>query len=449
MQSKENLSFIIDYLGCKVNSYEVSCVGEDLIKEGYHPFDEKKDKFPEVIVVNTCSVTEKSDAKDRKLIKQYRKKYKKAILVVMGCYSQKNYELCAYELDADIVLGTSSRSKIIELIQQFKEKKEKIILIEKNNNITKYEPLNLDMYLDRTRAFIKIQDGCDNYCTYCLIPYIRGRSRSRKKEDIFEEVKKLINNGYKEIVLTGIDMGSYGKDLYEDYNLSSLLEDILKNNKDLYRLRISSIEESQIDDKFISLFKEYKNLASHLHIPLQSGSELILKKMNRKYDLASFKEKVKKIREVRKDISITTDIIVGFPFESEEEFNKTYEFAKEIKFSKIHCFPYSKREGTIASKLPDQISDIDKKIRVAKLLALSEKLENEYAMKFNNKTMEFLVENYDKVSKTYRAHSSNYLEYYIKSDENISGKIVKEVYKLTNEEKILNIKDKLNNYRNS
>ena len=443
MQSKENLSFIIDYLGCKVNSYEVSCVGEDLISHGYHEFNSKIDKHPDVIVINTCSVTEKSDAKDRKLIKQYRKKYKKAILVVMGCYTQKNYDLVAYELDADIVLGTSLRSKIFEYIQKFKETKEKIIVNEINNNIKQYENIKLDKYLDRTRAYVKIQDGCDNYCTYCLIPYIRGRSRSRKKEEIFEEIRSLIDNGYKEIVLTGIDMGSYGLDIYKNYNISSLLEDILKNNKDLYRLRISSIEESQIDDKFISLFKEYKNLASHLHIPLQSGSELILKKMNRKYDLNNFKEKVKKIRSVRKNISITTDIIVGFPFETDEEFEKTLEFAKTIKFSKIHCFPYSKREGTIAAKLPEQVSDIDKKIRVAKLIALSDKLEYEYALKFNNKEMEFLVENYDKTTKSYRAHSSNYLEYYIKSDENISGQIIKTKFILNSEEKAISIKNKI------
>lgn len=430
MQSKENLTFIIDYLGCKVNSYEAECVANNLLSLGYKKFDNEKGKNPTVVIINTCAVTEKSEAKDKKIIRQYRKKYKKSILLVMGCFAQNNAEFIAEELKADIVIGTSNRDKIPDLINEFMKNKEPIIKHDSNNNIRKYENLSLDTYLERTRAYVKIQDGCDNYCTYCLIPYIRGRSRSRDKEEIFLEIERLINNGYKEIVLTGIDMGSYGEDNYESYRFSDLLEDILKKFPNLYRLRISSLEESQIDEKFFNCLKKYPNLANHLHIPLQSGSSNILKKMNRKYDLTNFVAKIKKIRSIRKDIAISTDIIVGFPGETDDDFNDTYEFAKKIKFSKIHVFPYSNRKGTIADRLDNQVDEIDKKVRVTKLIALSDKLAYEYNMKFNDTDVEFLVEAYDESKKAYKAHSSNYLEYYIKSDEDIKGKIVTSKYKV-------------------
>lgn len=428
MQSKENLTFIIEFLGCKVNSYEAECVGNLLLEKGYKEFDENKDKYPTVIVINTCSVTQTSETKDRKVIKQYRKKYKKSILVVMGCYTQREYDYVANELDADIVLGTSKRSLIPEYIDEFNKNHQKIIIHEENNSIKEYEGLTLVDSLLTTRAYLKIQDGCDNYCTYCLIPYIRGRSRSRNKDDILAEVDRLVKLGYKEIVLTGIDMGSYGKDFKNGYTFSDLIYEILSKNKDLYRLRISSLEDSQIDDKFIKCLKEFPNLANHLHIPLQSGSASILKRMNRKYDLKSFKEKVDLIRSVRSDIALTTDVIVGFPGETSEEFEETFNFCKDINFSKIHVFPYSKREGTIAAKLPDQVEEFDKKLRVSKLIALSDIMQNEYNKKFNGQELEFLVENYDESKKAYRAHSSNYLEFYIPSKENIEGKIVKSKY---------------------
>ena len=281
---------------------------------------------------------------------------------------------------------------------------------EKNNSITQYEGLNLTNAYFTTRAYLKIQDGCDNYCTYCILPYIRGRSRSRDKEEILQEVRRLINKGYKEIVLTGIDMGSYGEDFHNNYNFSDLVEEILVNNKDLYRLRISSLEESQIDDKMLSLLKKYPNLANHFHIPLQSGSVSILKKMNRKYNIGNFKETIRKIRLIRPDISITTDVIVGFPGETDEDFEDTIKFCKDVKFAKIHVFPYSRREGTIANKLPNQVEEIDKKVRVKKLIYLSDELKEEYEKQFIGKEIEFLFENYDPKTKSYRGHSSNYLE---------------------------------------
>ena len=343
------MTFLLDFLGCKVNDYEVNAVGELLLKEGYEAFDSKKDLAPSVIIINTCAVTETSVAKDRKMIRQYRREYPEAILVVMGCYSQYGGKFILDELNADIVLGTSNRHLIPKYIEEFKKINEKIFIHDENNDIKIYENLKLSSHFSKTRAYLKIQDGCNNFCSYCLIPYVRGRSRSRKKEDVLEEISILIENGFKEIVLTGIDMCSYGEDIYSNYRFSDLLEDILVNFPNLYRLRISSIEESQIDEKFLHLLKTYENFASHLHIPLQSGSKKVLQRMNRKYDLENYKKLIKTIREIRSDISITTDLIVGFPEESDEEFEETYNFCKEIEFSKIHCFPYSLRKGTIRS----------------------------------------------------------------------------------------------------
>ena len=274
-----------------------------------------------------------------------------------------------------------------------------------------------------TRAYVKIQDGCNNFCSYCLIPYVRGRSRSRDKDDILLEIKNLINNGIKEVVLTGIDMSSYGLDRNDDVNFSDLIELILINFPSLYRLRISSLEESQIDDKFMMLLSKYKNLANHLHIPLQSGSEKVVKRMNRKYNLLSFEEKINRIRSIRPDISITTDVIVGFPGENEEDFMDTYNFCKKVNFSKIHVFPYSEREGTVATKLDNKVSPTTKKERVQRLLDLSKNLEENYISKFWNKDIEFLFEDFIAQRQSYRGHSSNYLECEFASQEDLTNKV--------------------------
>ena len=342
------MTLLIEFLGCKVNSYEVEAVAQDFFNHGFRLFDEKVDTFPSVVIINTCAVTETSVTKDKKMIRHYKKIYPEAVLCVMGCYSQYKGEYILNSLGADIVIGTSNRSKLYSLYEEFTANKKKVYLHDENNKITNYEDMHVNKFLFNTRAYVKIQDGCNNFCTYCLIPYIRGRSRSREKEDIVSEIKRLINNGHKEIVLTGVDMSSYGLDLREKTTFSDLLEYILVNVPELYRLRISSLEESLLDDKFLSLLAKYDSLANHLHIPLQSGSKEVVKRMNRKYDLESFKEKVKRIRELRKGISITTDVIVGFPGESEENFLETFNSCKEINFSKIHVFPYSDREGTIA-----------------------------------------------------------------------------------------------------
>ena len=419
------MTLLIDFLGCKVNSYEVEAIAETFIQNGFSFFDAKKDEFPDVIIINTCAVTQTSVTKDKKVIKKYRKLYPNAILVVMGCYAQFDYEKISKEMGANIVLGTSNRNKIYELVMKYFKNKENICLHDENNSITKYEKLKLAHSYLTTRAYVKIQDGCNNFCSYCLIPYIRGRSRSRDASDIVEEIQNLVKNGYKEVVLTGIDMSSYGLDLPEKISFSNLIEKILVEVPNLYRLRISSLEESQIDEKFINLLGKYDNFASHLHIPLQSGSASILKKMNRKYDLSGFYTKIFALRKIKPGLSITTDVIVGFPGETEENFMETYNFCKEIKFTKIHVFPYSSRQGTVASKMPNQIDPKIKKDRVNRLLELSKEFENEYINNYLGKEIEFLFEDYLEKEHAYRGHSSNYLECIYKSEEELTNKVKK------------------------
>lgn len=434
MQNKEHMTFLIKFLGCKVNSYEAEAVAESLLKEGYAFFDENNDNasLPNIIIINTCAVTENSVSKDKKMIKHYRKKYPNSILIVMGCYSQFAGEYVLNNLGADIVLGTSNRDKIINLINEYSKSHQKIYLHDDNNLIKKYENISLSKYSSNTRAYVKIQDGCNNFCTYCLIPYIRGRSRSRDLVDIQYEISSLLSNGYKEIVLTGIDMSSYGLDLEEKITFSDLIESILKEYPDLYRLRISSLEESLIDDKFLRLLKENENLANHLHIPLQSGSKSVNLRMNRKYDIEAFESKISLIRKIRPDISITTDVIVGFPGETEDDFMESYNVCKKLNFSKIHVFPYSNRKGTVASKMADQIDEKVKKERVHRLLELSDSLEESYASNFYGQTIEFLVEEYDESIKGFKGHSSNYLMSFSNDGSLKKGDIAKVLFSKEN-----------------
>lgn len=418
-------SILIEFLGCKVNSYEVEAAAKIFLDNGYHFFDEQNDKVPDVIIINTCAVTQTSITKDKKVIKKYRKLYSTSVVVVMGCYAQYKAEYIKDSLGADIVLGTSNRTKIYQLVEEYNKSHQKVVLHDESNDIRQYEKMDIDKSYLTTRAYVKIQDGCNNFCSYCLIPYVRGRSRSRLKEDIVKEINTLVQNGHKEIVLTGVDMSSYGLDIKDKTTFSDLIEYILDNCKELQSLRISSLEESLLDDKFLYLLKTRSTLSNHLHIPLQSGSESVVKKMNRKYNLKEFKSKVNAIRNIRPDISITTDVIVGFPGETEQNFLETYDSCKEINFSKIHVFPYSDREGTVASKMNDKVSTEVKKDRVHRLLELSNQLEEQYCEQFYGKEIDFLIEEYDDKLNAYKGHSSNYLHAYIPSDVNLKNKIVK------------------------
>ncbi len=393
------MKFYIYTLGCKVNTYESNVIRDKLINSGYI---ETTEESADIYIINTCTVTNTSDNKSLKTIRKVLNNHPNSISVVVGCMTQVNSQLLK-DLNVSIVLGNSGKSKIVEYIEKYK--KEKTPIIEISNIMDKpFEDMCLNNF-NKTRAFVKIEDGCENYCSYCIIPFARGRVRSKKPEIVIEEIKKLVQDGHKEIVLTGIHTGHYGADL-ENYTFSKLLREIEKI-KGLKRLRISSIEITELDDEFLDTLKSSKILVDHMHIPIQSGSDEILKLMNRKYDKKYFIEKIEKIRNIRPNISITTDIIVGFPGETEKLFEETINTVNKIKFSKIHVFPFSLRKGTKAEELPNVVDDVTKKLRVKKLIEISKQLEIEYFNKFVGKRIEFLPEMYKQGYII--GHTGNYL----------------------------------------
>lgn len=413
------MKFKLISLGCKVNSYESNAIRQMLFLNGY----EESQISPDVTIINTCSVTSVADQKSRQIIRREKRNNINSIVVVMGCYSQKNADYVIKECNADIVVGTSNRNKILELIQAFLKTRRPIKMIDDDVRHLKYESFGVFTLPESTRAYIKVEDGCNNFCTYCTIPYTRGNVRSRDKDEIIDEIKHLISQGFKEFVLTGIHTAFYGIDL-KGIMFSDLVEEILEI-PGLYRLRISSIEESEIDDKFINLLKNYPNIANHLHMPLQSGSSSVLKRMHRKYNVQDFVNKVNKIREVRPDIAITTDVIVGFPGESEEEFNETYEFIKKVNFAELHVFPFSAREGTPAYEMSEQVDPKVKNERVSKLIELSNVLYDKYFNSFRGKELEVLLEERNKTTGLLSGFTSNYLKISADLPDEYIGKIVK------------------------
>ncbi len=411
-------------LGCKVNLYETEVVINQFKSKGYKITD--FNDVADIYIINTCTVTNTSDQKSRKMIRQAIGRNKKAVIAVMGCYSQIESEKLEEIEGIDIIIGNKDKSKIIDYIEEVYLIKKKIKRIYSLAESV-FEDMELDNFETKTRAFIKIQDGCNSYCSYCIIPFVRGPVRSRKKENILKEINSLVTKGYLEIVLTGIHIGKYGSD-FNNYYLSDLLKDILKNEK-IKRVRISSIEINEIDNSVLELLKTEKVIANHLHIPIQSGSDEILTKMNRQYNTEIVIAKIKKIREIRPDIAITTDIIVGFPTETDEDFNKTYFIAEKIGFSDIHIFSYSKRNKTKAATMPNHIDKIVKKERITKLNSLRKKLQQNYMKKFIEKEVFVIPETYNKGYLI--GYSSNYLKvkYKGKKEEigNLTSVIIKKV----------------------
>ena len=394
------MKFNIVTFGCKVNQYESNMMKERMLSSNF--FYEEDINKANIIIVNTCSVTNVADKKCLKMIRRIKREYPNAILVVTGCSSQ-NKQSDYENLDIDILIGNKDKSKIVDLTEDYIKNKQKIAKIEDINEAD-FDDMEISYFNTRTRALVKIEDGCENFCSYCIIPYVRGRVRSKRPEKVIEEAKRLVKNGYKEIVLTGIHTGHY-----EDsgHDLTDLINELSKI-EELKRIRISSIEITELNDKFLDMLGKNDKVCNHLHIPLQAGSDEILKRMNRKYDLKYYEEKINKIRSIRPDISISTDIIVGFPYETEELFKSTLNFSEKMKFSKIHVFPYSIRKGTAAASMLEQIDESIKKDRVKKLMALSEKMEEEYYNKFKGKSLDILVEEVnDNVSI---GHTSNYLK---------------------------------------
>ena len=404
-------------LGCKVNAYELSAISSLLIAKGY----EESSINPDVVIINTCSVTATADQKSRQHIRKMQKMFPNAIIAVMGCYSQGNYEFIKDEIKPTILLGTSHRKDAVELIEKALKEKETYCLVEENTRNFEYEELGITSYSENVRAFLKIQDGCNNFCTYCIVPYRRGKMRSRSKENVIKEAEYLVKQGYQEIVLSGIHVGGYGQDL-KDCSFSSLVEE-LSNIKGLKSLRISSIEESEIDDKLIELIKDKNNLAKHLHIPLQAGSNHVLKLMNRKYTREQFVEKIKRIKSLMPDVMISGDVIVGFPQESDEDFQDTYALCEEC-FDMLHVFPYSLRPGTAAARMDGQISPEVKKQRSKALLELSDKLYMKFASKFVGQDITVLVEKYDAQKSVNIGHTSNYISVEIPIKESKVGQFI-------------------------
>lgn len=404
------MKFYIYTLGCKVNTYESNVIRDNLLNNGYIESNKKEDS--DIYIINTCTVTNTSDNKSLKLIRQVIRNNKDAIIVVMGCMTQVNYSLLG-DLDVSIIIGNKYKGKVVEFIEEYKKNKKKIIKVD-NIMEASFEEMCLNNF-NKTRAFVKIEDGCENYCTYCIIPYARGKVRSKDPKLVIKEINNLINSGHKEIVLTGIHTGHYGSDL-EDYNFSDLLNELV-NIKGLERLRISSIEITELNNEVLSVFKNNKILVDHIHVPLQSGSNTILKLMNRKYDKEYFINKINEIRRIRPNISITTDVIVGFPGETEELFNETVDTIKKIRFSKIHVFPFSLRKGTKAEELPNHLDNSIKKERVRKLIDLSKELEIEYMNNFIGENIIFIPEMYKEGYLI--GHTGNYLQIKYKGNINL------------------------------
>lgn len=399
-------------LGCKVNIYESEYV-INLLKENKFEivdFDSKAD----IYIINTCSVTNESDKKSRKIINRARKNNKDALVIVMGCYSQ----VSANEVEADIILGNKDKSKIVEIINEyFKTKENKKIIYD----LTKvdFEDMEIKSFESHTRAFVKVQDGCNAFCSYCIIPYTRGRVRSKKLDSVINEVTNLVNNGYREIVLTGIHTGRYGIDI--NSSLEELLSKLVQI-PGIFRIRLSSIEINEITPGIIKLLKENNIMAKHLHVPIQSGSNKILKLMNRRYNKEEFLNMINNIKEIP-EISLTTDLIVGFPHETDEDFNETLETLNKIKFTKIHTFPYSRRKGTPADRMDEQVSPEKKKERVHTVLELSNKYENQYYESKIGKVYDGVVEHHN--NGDIIVHTSNFIPVIVENTNLKNNDIVK------------------------
>ncbi|MBQ8659575.1 MAG: tRNA (N(6)-L-threonylcarbamoyladenosine(37)-C(2))-methylthiotransferase MtaB [Bacilli bacterium] len=379
------MKFSILTFGCKVNSYESEFMKEQLIKNGYEYIDDFK--LGDIVIVNTCSVTNTADSKCRKMIRSVRRENDDCILMVCGC-SAENHRENLNDLDIDILIGNKDKSNVHSLIEKFREDRVKYTKFYNSRKLP-FEDMRIKDF-SLTRAFVKIQDGCNNYCAYCIIPYVRGSIRSKNFDDAVSEITDLVLKGHKEIVFTGINTGAYGKET-GTYDLTDLIREISKLDG-LKRIRVSSIEITEIDDKFINEMRVNKKICGHLHVSLQSGSERILKLMNRKYTKDEYLEKVSKLRDARPDINLTTDVIVGFPGETEEDFVECAEYCKNVGFSKIHVFPFSKREGTMAASMAGQLDNSVKKDRARKLIEIDDGLQLEFNKRYLGRSVEVLVE---------------------------------------------------------
>ncbi|MDF2523696.1 MAG: tRNA ((6)-L-threonylcarbamoyladenosine(37)-C(2))-methylthiotransferase MtaB, partial [Clostridiales bacterium] len=375
-------------LGCKVNQYETEAITEIFQREGYEivNFEDKAD----VYLINTCTVTNLSDRKSRQMIRRAKKINEEGIVVVAGCYAQTSPEEVSRIPGVNLIIGTKERSKIIEYIKEIEAGRQSVNVVDDIMGARYFEQLNVDTYKDRTRAFLKIQEGCSQFCSYCIIPYARGPIRSRNPEEVLDEVKRLSESGFKEIVLTGIHVASYGKDI----KTTSLLDIIKRIHpiEGIERIRLGSIEPTTITEEFVNAAKELNKLCPHYHISLQSGCDTTLKRMNRKYTSEEYKHGVNLLRQNIKDVSITTDVMVGFPGESDAEYNVTYNFLNEINLTQMHIFKFSPRKGTPAATYEDQVAPEKKDTRSSMLINLSKENTVNFNRRYIGNVVQVLIE---------------------------------------------------------
>lgn len=412
-------------LGCKVNHYETEGIWRMFMEKGYERVDFEHDS--DVYVINTCTVTNSGDKKSRQVIRRAIRKNPEAIVCVTGCYAQTSPGEIMEIPGVDVVVGTQDRKNIFNYIEEHKKTR---LPVNGVSNIMKnrvFEEMDVPEFTDRTRASLKIQEGCNNFCTFCIIPWSRGLLRSRDPKNVVQQAQKLVDAGYKEIVLTGIHTAGYGEDM-KDYNFAMLLRDLEEKVDGLKRIRISSIEASQITEEVIEVLNQSKKIVRHLHIPLQAGSDPVLARMRRKYSTAFYKEKIERIREALPNLAITSDVIVGFPGETEEEFQETYDFIKEIGYAELHVFPFSRRTGTPAARMDNQVDDEVKEERVHRLIELSNQLAKEYASQYENEVLEVIPEetilNKDQ-PELLVGYTDNYMKVQFEGTKDMVGKLVR------------------------
>lgn len=409
-------------LGCKVNHYETEAIWQLFQQAGYEKIN--FEQLSDVYVINTCTVTNTGDKKSRQVIRRAIRRNPDAVICVTGCYAQTSPAEVMAIPGVDIVVGTQDRHKLIGYIEEFRTSREPINGVGNIMKAKVYEELDVPSFTDRTRASLKIQEGCNNFCTFCIIPWARGLLRSRQPEDVMKQAGQLVEAGYKEIVLTGIHTGGYGEDMKE-YSLARLLAD-LETIEGLKRIRISSIEASQITDDVIEVIGRSRKVVRHLHVPLQAGSDTVLKRMRRKYTTEFYKERVNRLKRALPGLAVTSDVIVGFPGETDDEFQETFDFIREIGYSELHVFPFSKRTGTPAARMENQVDDGVKSRRVHDLIALSGQQAKEYASLHEGDLLDMIPEEQDKEQPEYlTGYTDNYMKVKVPADESLIGEIVK------------------------
>lgn len=409
------MNVVFQTLGCKVNQYETQIMRELFIKNGYSA---DKSLLPDVVVINSCSVTAESDRKTRQTVRKYRKDYPEAIIILTGCMVQAFPELSKKIDEADIILGNKDFSRIVELVSEFKKTKRKIFVFGEHKTGDCYNTPSATDFSERTRAYMKIEDGCDRFCSYCIIPYSRGRVRSRSLLSIKEEAETLASKGFLEIVLVGINLSAFGKN--EDFDICDAVKTVCSVEK-IKRVRLGSLEPDHITDAMLLKLKTEPKFCPQFHLSLQSGCDETLNRMNRKYDTAFYRDLVMRIRNIFNNPAITTDIMVGFAGETKEEFNKSLQFVNEIKFSRAHIFPYSKRSGTVAAALKSQVTNEEKKQRAKEMSKICLANEKEFISSMLGKVLPVLFETPE--NDIFSGYTDNYIKVFVKTNEYLIGQI--------------------------